>query len=105
MRNDTEDKFSRVLLPSLLLWYGDCEDVWSINEQELISALKAIIKVVFPSGTDELNMITHKSPIYGLVCWLCLWLPSNSTFLAVAGIATSQLLASQLWLYGDNNYV
>ena len=106
MRNNREDKFTKVVLPSLLLWYGDHKDVWSISEEELLSTLKAIVKVVYPAYGD-LDMITHRSTIYGLVRRLVFLLASNSlsALLVAAGTPTSQLLASQHRLDSNNSHI
>ncbi|KAF8547222.1 hypothetical protein OG21DRAFT_1490408 [Imleria badia] len=66
MRDDTEDKWSKKVIPSLILWYGDERNIWSVGEEDLSSVLARIIKVVYPTFNkpDEIN---YGLPIYGLV--------------------------------------
>ncbi|KAI6016537.1 hypothetical protein EDC04DRAFT_2945795 [Pisolithus marmoratus] len=53
------------VLPSLLLWYGNEGNVWSISEEDIIHVLKAIIRVVYPMF-DRFDEIHHGMAIYGL---------------------------------------
>ncbi|KAI6009048.1 hypothetical protein EDC04DRAFT_2610767 [Pisolithus marmoratus] len=65
LRNDHDYKFAKNVLPSLLLWYGNKGNVWSISEEDVIHILKAIIQVVYPMF-DRFDEIHHGMAIYGL---------------------------------------
>ncbi|KAI6026453.1 hypothetical protein PISMIDRAFT_18646 [Pisolithus microcarpus 441] len=65
LRNDRNYKFAKNVLPSLLLWYRDKGNVWSISEEDVIHVLKAIIQVVYPMF-DRFDEIHHGTAIYGL---------------------------------------
>ncbi|KAI6009094.1 hypothetical protein EDC04DRAFT_2906763 [Pisolithus marmoratus] len=73
LQNDCDYKFAKNVLPSLLLWYGNKGNVWSISEENVIHVLKAIIQVVYPMF-DRFDEIHHGMVIYGLTiqrltCW------------------------------------
>ena len=59
-------KWSKKVLPTLLLWLGDQPNVWSVPERDLIHALREIIKVIIPEFTD-LQDIRPNMPIFFLV--------------------------------------
>ncbi|KAI5997712.1 hypothetical protein EDC04DRAFT_2977780 [Pisolithus marmoratus] len=65
LQNDHDYKFAKNVLPSLLLWYGNEGNVWSISEEDIIHVLKAIIRVVYPMF-DRFDEIHHGMAIYGL---------------------------------------
>ncbi|KAI5998887.1 hypothetical protein EDC04DRAFT_2975932 [Pisolithus marmoratus] len=65
LRNDRDYKFAKNVLLSLLLWYGNEGNVWSISEEDIIHVLKAIIRVVYPMF-DRFDEIHHGMAIYGL---------------------------------------
>ncbi|KAI5989471.1 hypothetical protein EDC04DRAFT_2614343 [Pisolithus marmoratus] len=54
LRNDCDYKFAKNVLPSLLLWYRNEGNVWSISEEDIIHVLKAIIWVVYPMFDSDL---------------------------------------------------
>ncbi|KIM51510.1 hypothetical protein SCLCIDRAFT_44625, partial [Scleroderma citrinum Foug A] len=64
-------RWSKNMLPTLLLWLGDQPNVWSIPEEDLIHALREITKVIFPKFTD-LQDIHPNMPIFSLVSHLAL---------------------------------
>ena len=66
IQNDPDDKWSKNVLPSVILWYGDQGNVWSIKESELERVLTAIIDVVYPSF-DEIDEMKQGGHIYNLV--------------------------------------
>ena len=66
MQEAAEDKWSKKVIPSLILWYGDEENVWSVDEEDLSHVLAAIIKTVYPTF-NKLDEIKHGLPIYSLV--------------------------------------
>ncbi|KAI6006145.1 hypothetical protein EDC04DRAFT_2611534 [Pisolithus marmoratus] len=71
--NDCNHKFTKNILPSLLLWYGDEANIWSISKENLVHVLKAIIWVVDPMF-DKFDEIHHGMAIYGLtIKWLTHW--------------------------------
>ncbi|KAI6013026.1 hypothetical protein EDC04DRAFT_2904768 [Pisolithus marmoratus] len=73
LQDDCDHKFAKNVLPSLLLWYGDETNVWSISEEDLTHTLKAIIWVVYPTF-DKFDEIHHRMAIYGLaIQWLTHW--------------------------------
>lgn len=64
IREDAEDKWSKKVIPSLILWYG--KNVWSVIEEDLSHVLIVIMKAVYPVFT-KLDEIKYGLPIYGLV--------------------------------------
>ncbi|KAN0088048.1 hypothetical protein V8E55_006669 [Tylopilus felleus] len=65
MKNDPEDKWSKNVLPSIVLWYGDQANVWSVKETDLERVLVAVIGVVYPSF-DDLDEMKQGGHIYEL---------------------------------------
>ena len=59
-------KWSKKVLPTLLLWLGDQPNIWSVPERDLIHALQEIIKVIILEFTD-LQDIRPNMPIFFLV--------------------------------------
>jgi len=66
MLDDINDKWTTVVLPCLILWYGDQDNVWSIQEADLSHVLVAIVQVVYPTY-DKINEIQYSNPLYSLV--------------------------------------
>lgn len=66
MKNDPEDEWSKNVLPSIVLWYGDQANVWSVKETDLERVLVAVIGVVYPSF-DDLDEMKQGGHIYELV--------------------------------------
>ena len=64
-------RWSKNVLPTLLLWLGDQPNVWSVPEEDLIHTLREITKVIFPKFTD-LQDIRPNMPIFSLVSRLAL---------------------------------
>lgn len=69
LQDDPEDKWSNIVLPSLLLWCGDQANVWTISDSDLAHVLVAIIHHVYPSFNLTQSDVNHGSPIYKLVCF------------------------------------
>ncbi|KAH0834165.1 hypothetical protein J3R83DRAFT_11471 [Lanmaoa asiatica] len=68
LQDDPDDKWSNIILPTLLLWFGDQQCIWSIPDDELTRVLVAIVKHVYRSkSVSELqHEIRHGSAIYNL---------------------------------------
>ncbi|KIK17802.1 hypothetical protein PISMIDRAFT_14835 [Pisolithus microcarpus 441] len=66
LHNDCNLKFTKNILPSLLIWYGDEANIWSTSKEDLIHVLKAIIWVVYPMF-DKFDKIHHGMAIYKLI--------------------------------------
>ena len=64
-------KWSKNVLPTLLLWLGDQPNIWSVPEGGLIHALREIIKVIFPKFTG-LQDVCPNMPIFSLVSHVAL---------------------------------
>lgn len=67
IQDDLEDKWSNVVLPSLLLWCGDQLNVWTISDGDLTGVLTTIIQHVYPLFELSQNEVKHGSAIYNLV--------------------------------------
>ncbi|KAG9310565.1 hypothetical protein JVU11DRAFT_9118 [Chiua virens] len=65
MQDDGEDKWTKAILQSLILWYGDQENVWAVQQAELSRVLTSIVQFVYPTY-DRVHEIKHGSPIYTL---------------------------------------
>ncbi|KAG9312036.1 hypothetical protein JVU11DRAFT_7315 [Chiua virens] len=65
MQDDLEDKWSKNVLPSVILWYGDQPNVWNINESKLEHVLAAVITVVYPTF-NEPKELKHRGHVYNL---------------------------------------
>ncbi|KAH0838764.1 hypothetical protein J3R83DRAFT_7139 [Lanmaoa asiatica] len=65
MQNDPDDKWSKNVLPSVILWYGDQASVWSIKESDLEDVLIAVVGVIYPSFGD-IDEMKHGGHIYDL---------------------------------------
>ncbi|KAH0834699.1 hypothetical protein J3R83DRAFT_10226 [Lanmaoa asiatica] len=68
LQDDPEDKWSNIVLPSLLLWCGDQANVWTVADSDLTHVLIAIIRHVYPSFNLTHNDVKHGSVIYNLAC-------------------------------------
>ncbi|KAN0082911.1 hypothetical protein V8E55_008706 [Tylopilus felleus] len=69
MQNDPDKKWSKVVLPCILLWYGDQANVWSIKEADLEDVIVNVVCYVYPSLVgDESNLVQmqHGGCIYDL---------------------------------------
>lgn len=78
MWEDMKEKFMKVVLPSLVLWYGDEANIWSYSEESLANALAVIIGVVYPAF-EKFDKIGYGSAIYTLVCSHISLLPAHFT--------------------------
>ncbi|KAH0827333.1 hypothetical protein J3R83DRAFT_3961 [Lanmaoa asiatica] len=65
LQEDIQDKSTKVVLPSLVLWYGDQENVWSYSKEELTHMLISIICIMYPTF-DEFDKVGYGSTIYAL---------------------------------------
>ncbi|KAI5988070.1 hypothetical protein EDD15DRAFT_2130408, partial [Pisolithus albus] len=58
-------KWAKVFLPTLLLWVGDQPNIWSIPEDNIVHALREIIKVVYPTFA-ALDDVRPNTPIFSV---------------------------------------
>ena len=72
LQDDPEDKWTNVVLPSLLMWCGDQANVWTIANSDLTCVLIAIIQHVYP--------VAHALPAM-VFFFLFLFMPLFATFL------------------------
>ncbi|KAG6373288.1 hypothetical protein JVT61DRAFT_6417 [Boletus reticuloceps] len=73
MQKDADDKWSKTILPCLIMWYGDQDNVWSVVEDELSHVLSAITEIIYPM-VDKQDEFKYGSAVYGLAiqhlnCW------------------------------------
>jgi len=89
-------KWTKVILPALLVWAGSLGDPWVIPDQDLVRALRTIISAVDPQYGD-LNGIRPGEPIFVLVnqFLFLVWLNFALTF-PWTGNTASQCVAKQL---------
>ena len=64
-------KWSKNVLPTLLLWLGDQPNIWSVPEGDLMHALREIIKVIFLKFAG-LQDIHPNMPIFSFVSYIAL---------------------------------
>ncbi|KAN0096961.1 hypothetical protein V8E55_001407, partial [Tylopilus felleus] len=70
MQNNPDKKWSKVVLPCILLWYGDQANVWSIKKADLDDIIINVVCYVYPSLVgDKSNLVQmqHGGCIYDLV--------------------------------------
>ena len=71
MQNNPNKKWSKVVLPCILLWYEDQANVWSIKKADLEDVIINVVCYVYPSLVgDKSNLVQmqHGGCIYDLVC-------------------------------------
>ena len=71
MQNNPNKKWSKVVLPCILLWYGDQANVWSIKKADLEDVIINVVCYVYSSLVgDKSNLVQmqHGGCIYDLVC-------------------------------------
>ncbi|KAG6371948.1 hypothetical protein JVT61DRAFT_8962 [Boletus reticuloceps] len=66
MQNDPDGKWTKNVLPSIILWYGDQASVWNIKDSDLEHVLISIVGVVYPSFADIDEMKLEGGHIYDL---------------------------------------
>ncbi|KAI6019506.1 hypothetical protein BKA83DRAFT_19251 [Pisolithus microcarpus] len=57
--------WAKIFLPTLLLWVGDQPNIWSIPEDNIVHALREIIKVVYPTFV-ALDDVCPNTPIFSV---------------------------------------
>ncbi|KAG9310325.1 hypothetical protein JVU11DRAFT_9451 [Chiua virens] len=65
MQGDPDNKWSKQIFPSIIMWYGDQANIWNIKEPDLECALITIVGVVYLSF-DDINAMKHGGAIYNL---------------------------------------
>ncbi|KAI6018937.1 hypothetical protein BKA83DRAFT_4023517, partial [Pisolithus microcarpus] len=58
-------KWAKIFLPTLLLWVGDQPNIWSVPEDNIVHALREIIKVVYPTFV-ALDDVCPNTPIFSI---------------------------------------
>lgn len=98
MQDDPENKWSKIVLPSVILWYGDQENVWNVKEPDLEHALLHIISVVYPTFS-ELKEMKHGGHVYNLVrtASMVIYTVSEILILPSSGGAAPHALATRYW--------
>jgi len=65
-----ERKWTKKFQTTLLLWLGDQPNVWAVPEDDLIHALREIIKVIYPTFTN-LDDVGPNTAIFSVVSCIC----------------------------------
>ncbi|KIK12002.1 hypothetical protein PISMIDRAFT_41825, partial [Pisolithus microcarpus 441] len=88
-------KWAKIFLPTLLLWVGDQPNIWSIPEDNIVHALREIIKVVYPTFM-ALDDICPNTPIFSVVCHFILCDTTCEALLCKRAFAYEDLDSSNL---------
>jgi len=62
-----DQRWSKIFLPTVLLWAGSQSDVWQISDSALLSAMQDIFDVVYP---DLKYTVTFQGSVFGVVRYM-----------------------------------